>query len=129
MLNKIVKELKHTVFSALKVLFLVALCVLVGIAIVFPLWEWATSSPKTYSMAILLFSVAFLIYKTVKSCIKIPKSLLFKRIIHIVLAVIEIFVFIKYVFALHRLAAVVSLFVYAVLAISVSVFVKKEAKK
>lgn len=70
MIKKIFSEYKNFVSNLGKMLLLLLSCAVVGCAIVFPLWKFATISPKAYTTAVLIvfcgiFAVAFV--KKVKS--------------------------------------------------------------
>ncbi|MBP3607138.1 MAG: hypothetical protein J6J11_02300 [Treponema sp.] len=69
MLSKITKGYKQLIFSVSKIVFLLSLCVLIGIAFVFPLWKFATELPKTYTVTILSVMGAIFIYILTKKII------------------------------------------------------------
>ena len=124
MLSKIIKGYKHIFLSAAKIILLVALCIGAGIAIVLPLWKWAVVSPASYSAVMLALIVAFATYGIIKICLKTPKYVLLRRFIKTLLTAAEIYIFINRVFALNRIAAVVSLAIYALVISFVSIAMK-----
>ena len=52
--------------STLKILFLLAACTLLGAAIVYPLWKFATTKPTEYTVTILVLVAATLIFLLIK---------------------------------------------------------------
>ncbi|WP_315328227.1 hypothetical protein [Treponema socranskii] len=51
--------------SAAKAITLIVLCVLVGCAVTFPLWRFATSLPSVYTAVVLVFLGGYILYKIV----------------------------------------------------------------
>ena len=129
MMQKIAKEFKSAVFSVAKIFCLAVLCVIFGAVVVLPLWKWAVTSPKTYTAAILFVAAVLFIFFFVKKIRKIPPRVIFRRAIKIILSALEIWIFISNVFALRRMVAFVSLFLYVLAMIFLSLLMKNGAKK
>ncbi|MBQ5384772.1 MAG: hypothetical protein IIU46_10040 [Treponema sp.] len=62
MIQNIAKGYKKFISLVGKIILLSALCVLLGVCIVFPLWKWASSTPAVYSYAILALVAAGAVY-------------------------------------------------------------------
>ena len=124
MLAKIVKEYKHILLTILQLLFLVSLCIALGVLIVLPLWKWATSARESYSALIIAIILLFALYNLVKSCIKMDRLTLLRRALQIGLTAFEVYIFISQVFRANRLFAFISLFVYALVISFVSLSLK-----
>lgn len=66
MIKKILKGYGEFFSHILKILLLVALCLLIGAAFVFPLWFFASSSPKAYTFFVLCAAGIILIFSLFK---------------------------------------------------------------
>ena len=63
--------LKKFFIQLLKIVGMIFVCLALGALIVFPLWKWASSSPKSYTLCILILLIAFAVYLLIKSAKKI----------------------------------------------------------
>ncbi len=54
---------KSNFFSFLKAVFFVALCFVVSMAVIFPLWAFAKNAPNAYSVTVLVLVAAFALWK------------------------------------------------------------------
>ncbi|MCR5724618.1 MAG: hypothetical protein K6G80_05980 [Treponema sp.] len=88
MFVKIVKEYGNLFSGAGRVLALLALCTATGAAFVIPLWKFATSAPRLYSIVILILLASCGLYLLVKKIRKhgIKKALRFFLLLLIILA-------------------------------------------
>ena len=67
MFRQILKGYSQILSSILKVLALLAICALVGIALVYPLWYFATKLPQTYTFCVTAIAcILFLIWLVLK---------------------------------------------------------------
>lgn len=67
MFRQILKGYSQILSSILKVLALLAICALVGIALVYPLWYFATKLPQTYTFCVTATAcILFLIWLVLK---------------------------------------------------------------
>lgn len=59
-MSNIVLKIKDFFLNILKILGLIAFCLAVGFAVVFPLWKFAVSAPRIYTFFVLsvIFAVA-----------------------------------------------------------------------
>jgi len=73
--------------SALKVLLLLAFCTLLGAAIVYPLWNFATKAPRVYTISILVLIGAILIFLLVKKILKSGAKTVFMHLLRIAIIV------------------------------------------
>lgn len=67
MLKNITSGVKKAASGVGKILFLFIICLVLGLGIVFPLWKWADSSPKSYTWAILCVLLAGIIFLFIRS--------------------------------------------------------------
>lgn len=68
-LSLVVHGYKMLFLSILKLLALATLCVVLSFAVVFPLWKWALSSPKSYTycmLALLALTVISFLARRIK---------------------------------------------------------------
>ncbi len=61
---------KNFIVNFAKILCLLVLCVVFSFIFVFPLCKWCELSPKSYSLAILILALSFIIFSYVKSIVK-----------------------------------------------------------
>ncbi len=71
MIKKIAQGYKKYFTSAAKVLLLLAVCTLLGAAIVYPLWSFSTAHPTEYTIGTLFIIALILSILLVKKIIKI----------------------------------------------------------
>ena len=74
---------KKTFFSIFKVVAVLAFCMALAAAFVFPLWKWALTFSKSYTVTVLLLTVAALVYGLVRTAIKLPGKVLVRRILKV----------------------------------------------
>lgn len=70
MIHNIARGYSKLLISAAKVLLLLSFCALLGAAIVYPLWKFATTSPAVYTYTVLVIAMgilAFLLVKKIKT--------------------------------------------------------------
>lgn len=67
MIKKIAHGYGRLFSSILKIVFLAAICLGLSFIVVYPLWKWALSSPTSYTGAILVLALIFIVYATVKA--------------------------------------------------------------
>lgn len=67
MIQKIVAGYGKLFISFLKVLALIVLCAIFALALVLPLWKFATESPQVYSITVLVLFALGILFFTVKS--------------------------------------------------------------
>ena len=78
MINKVIESYKNLFFSILKIAFTILFCILLSLAVVWPLWLFATKLPNIYTLfvAICFFAIiSIFIVKKIKNTY--PKILLF----------------------------------------------------
>lgn len=66
MLKKIARSYGQLFSSILQILFLLALCIICGAIVVFPLWKFATYSPSTYTFTFIALIAVLAIHFAVK---------------------------------------------------------------
>ncbi|MBQ1593158.1 MAG: hypothetical protein II103_03595 [Treponema sp.] len=71
MIKNIAKGYKSLIASTVKILLLIAVCAGLGFSIVYPLWKWATISPKSYTTACLCLLAAAALFLAVKSFLRL----------------------------------------------------------
>jgi len=59
---------KNNFLSFLRILLLIIVCIALTIAIVFPLWKFATSTPKLYTIVVLVLCLLYLGFVIVRKC-------------------------------------------------------------
>lgn len=105
-----------------KIVVLAAICLGLGIGIVFPLWKWASAGPKSYTWGMACLLVLGLIYITIGSIRKNGFLKFLLWIFKTVLILVGIFLCIFFVLKSNRILALVVLVVDLILfAIVVSV--------
>ncbi len=74
MLKKIIKGYAEILSSISKVIILLALCLGIGLAFVYPLWYFATNFPHTYTFFLLAISVVFIFIWALKKIKRVGLS-------------------------------------------------------
>ena len=57
---------KRKLLTFLRILLLIAACVLAAVLLVFPLWKFAVSLPKAYTAVVLILLALFVIFLIVR---------------------------------------------------------------
>ena len=124
-LKKILDGYGHIISSIFKVLLLIAICTTLGFVIVFPLWKWASTSPRSYTIIILALCAIIFVYYL----IRFFKGKKFSAIIRILLltaCIIAMLVSpIYFVINLHRLYALLSFVFFFVVFTLIKFGIKK----
>ncbi len=109
-------------------LFILA-CTALGLVFVFPLWKWATSSPETYSAAVLGAIALAAIYALVKSCKKHGVKAFFSALTKFVLSAGGISAFVYYVLHGQKLLGLAVLIAAAGICIALSLLLSKKTRR
>ena len=112
--NSVKEKSKNSfLITLLKIIAMVAACVLLGLLLVLPLWKWATVSPKSYTIVILVLMALALIYILWKQAKKLGIKKFSVRLVKVLSAAGGLFLFVSQVIAGNRLIAFLSLLVCA----------------
>ena len=103
------KGLSKVASTFVKILLLALIVLAAGFGLVYPLWKWATLSPKTYTFFILLLLGGLLCCGLVRAFMKLGKREFFFRALKILILAGGIFLTLWLLFSLHRLFALLSL--------------------
>ncbi len=109
MIKNILNGYVHLFTSLGKIIVILAICIGLGFAVVWPLWKWATVNSTTYTIFILAVLVIYLlsvIFKEIKKHSFKTVAITFIRILVIAGGV---FFFIFFVLKSHRIFALLSL--------------------
>ncbi len=65
---------KKGLLTFLRILLLIAACVLATLVLVYPLWKFAVSAPQIYTVVVLILIALFLIFLIVRKILTAIKS-------------------------------------------------------
>ena len=120
MIKNVFKGYKKLFSTIGKIILLTAVCLATGFCIVFPLWKWATSSPKSYTLAILIIALAFFFFLIIKKLLSSPKKIFLQRLLRIIVILGGLALCIVSVMTGHRIIAlavlVLTFLLYGILA-------------
>ena len=75
---RIASGFKKLTSSLGKILILSAICIAMALGVAYPLWKWATTSPKSYTAAMLVIMGLLLLLLIIRTAIKKgPKNFVF----------------------------------------------------
>ncbi len=78
MIKKLSGGFKKLTSSLGKLIVLALICLALALGIVCPLWKWATTSPKSYTIALLAIFAALFVVLIIRTAVrKGPKTFLF----------------------------------------------------
>ena len=78
MIKKLSGGFKKLTSSLGKLIVLALICLALALGIVYPLWKWATTSPKSYTIALLAIFAALFVVLIIRTAVrKGPKMFLF----------------------------------------------------
>lgn len=121
MLKKIISGYAQILSSVSKVLILLALCIGLGAAFVYPLWYFATTFPHTYSFLLLAIAGGVFLFWIFKRIKKLGLKAFFFFLAKFLLVVLTAFIFVFLVFDGKRFftipLVIVSLLLYGLLAL------------
>ena len=121
MIKKLTGGFKKFTSSLGKFLVLAAICLALALGIVCPLWKWATTSPSSYTTALLIILAALFVLLVVKTAIKKgPKGFLFfalKFIVAIGGISASIFFILKSNRVMALIVFIVAVIIYAILSL------------
>ena len=103
--------------SAAKAAVIIALCVLVGGSLTFPLWYFATSFPSVYTAVVLSLFAAYVVYKTARAIKKSTRKTVLCIALDIVIIAAGLAVAVSLVFAGARFIAIPVIILIPVLCI------------
>lgn len=103
--------------SAAKAAALIVLCVLVGCALTFPLWRFATSLPSVYTAVVLTLFAAYILYKTARAIKKSTRKTTLCVLLNIVIIASGLAAAVALVFAGARFIAIPVIILIPVLCI------------
>lgn len=115
MLKKVLTGYKKSFFSFVKIFIIVALCMTLAFAIVFPLWKFATSLPKVYTYCILTFLALAAIFLIAKAIKKNSLKTVLLTFLNILIITIGSVLCVFFVFIGYRFYALISLAVFLVI--------------
>jgi len=121
MIKNIAKGYRSLITSTVKILLLIAVCAGLGFAIVYPLWKWATVSPKSYTIACLCLLAAAAVFIAIKSFLRLGAKKWFVRIAKLITIFAGLGFIIFSVIRGNRIAAIAAIpavfIIYGLLAI------------
>ena len=103
--------------SAAKAIALIVLCVLVGCAVTFPLWRFATSLPSVYTAVVLSLFAAYILYKIAHAIKKSTRKTVLCIVLNIVIIASGLTAAVALVFAGARFIAIPVIILIPVLCI------------
>jgi len=103
--------------SAAKAVALIVLCVLVGCALTFPLWRFATSLPCVYTAVVLTLFAAYIFYKIARAIKKSTRKTTLCVLLDIVIIASGLTAAVALVFAGARFIAIPVIILIPVLCI------------
>ena len=111
MLKKIARGYKKLFSSAVKVFILLALCIALALLLVFPLWKWASLSPKTYTLVLGILIVLALLWIFVRSIMRLGAKNVLMRCTKTFVLLAGIALSIYFVFKSNRVLSLIVLLV------------------
>lgn len=80
-MNRFITSLKENIFTAGKIIVLVAICLISGFIISYPFWKFAETSPKIYTVCVLTLMAGSALYYAVKTF----RAMSVKKVIKLIL--------------------------------------------
>lgn len=115
MLAKIARGYGKLFGTVGRILALLVLCGIIGCAVVFPLWKFATSAPSAYTATVLTLLLASLLYVIIKKCCSVGKKRALKALLLFCIIAAGLTAAVVFVLNANRLFAVISLCICIIL--------------
>ncbi|MCQ2591823.1 MAG: hypothetical protein MJ188_03475 [Treponema sp.] len=106
-MKKEFSSFKKSLFSILKFILLIAVCISASIVLVWPLWKFSTSLPKVYTALVLSILAAALLFFLIRKIIKSNKISVIKFAVNLVTVFAGLFFSIRFVIFEKKLIALI----------------------